>query len=264
KTPGVRYLHDLALARQGYADDEATALQAHFTNTAPAIADVDGDGTEEVVLLASVQNAAQSDRERGVALWVVRSDASRLPAFETPFHAPGFLSGLWDYGDNIVAITNQATVADLDPDRPGKEILFAGFDGKIHAVTAAATELWTAEYTARDDVATGGVVVGDLSGDGIPEVVFASYSTAQGQGALHVLSAAGAELHRLALPGRGGMPVPTLADVDGDGTVEILVSLKDAEDRVESVRVYEVAGSATNCLPWPTGRGNLLRSGWAR
>jgi len=40
-----------------------------------------------------------------------------------------------------------------------------------------------------------------------------------------------------------------------------MVSLKDAEDMQESVYVYRVPGSAMNCLPWPTGRGNLLRSG---
>ncbi len=50
KTPGVRYLHDLALAQQGWADDEETALQAHFTNTPPAIADLDGDGQLEIVV----------------------------------------------------------------------------------------------------------------------------------------------------------------------------------------------------------------------
>lgn len=57
------------------------------------------------------------------------------------------------------------------------------------------------------------------------------------------------------------MPVPSLGDVDGDGGVDIVVSLKDAEDKVESVQVYRVPGSAMNCLPWPTGRGNLLRNG---
>jgi hypothetical protein len=57
------------------------------------------------------------------------------------------------------------------------------------------------------------------------------------------------------------MPVPTLADVDGDGALDIVVSLKDAEDKVESVRVYAVPGSAANCLPWPTARGNLRRDG---
>jgi hypothetical protein len=199
-----------------------------------------------------------------VALWVVRSDASRLPDWQTPFHAPGFLSGLWDYGNNIVAITNQVSVADIDPGSAGPELLFAGFDGQIHAVSARAEELWAATYTADPGVATGGIVVADLSGDGRPEIVFTTYSTNEGGGALFVLDAGGNELHRLALPRRGAMPVPTIADAVGDGALEIVVSLKDAEDRVESVLVYSVRGSSDNCLLWPTGRANMLRNGWQR
>ncbi|MFO0661584.1 MAG: VCBS repeat-containing protein [Polyangiaceae bacterium] len=107
-------------------------------------------------------------------------------------------------------------------------------------------------------------MVGDLSGDGVPEIVFNSYSQDNDKSALYVLDAAGNQLHKISLPTRGAMPVPTLADVDGDGSVEIVVSLKDAEDKVESVRVYTVPGSKTNCLLWPTGRGNLLRNGWVR
>jgi hypothetical protein len=265
KTPGVRYLHDLALAQQGYADDEESALQAHFTNTAPAIADLDGDGTPEILLLASVQNASQSDREKGVALWALHSDASRLAGWETPFHAKGFLAGLWDYeGENVVGATNQVTVADLDPTRPGPELVFADFNGTIHAVGADAQEMWTYTYTLDPNVLTGGVVVGDLSGDGKPEVVFNTYTIDDGKGALVILDAGGNLQHKLDLPRRGAMPVPTLADVDGDGTVDIVVSLKDAEDKVESVRVYRVPGSSTNCLLWPTGRGNLMRNAWVR
>ena len=71
-------------------------------------------------------------------------------------------------------------------------------------------------------------------------------------------------LHRVALPDRGAMPVPTVADVDGDGTLEIVVSLKDAVDRERQVFVYSVPGSGTRCLPWPTGRGNLRRTGCVR
>ena len=40
------------------------------------------------------------------------------------------------------------------------------------------------------------------------------------------------------------------------------VSLKDGEDMLESVLVYTVAGSAPNCLLWPTGRANLRRDGY--
>ena len=265
KTPGVRYLFDLKEAKQGYAADEATALQAHFTNTAPAIADLDGDGVPEIVMLGSVQNASQSDRLKGVGLWALHHDATRLEGWATPFHAPGYLAGLWDYdGTNVVAATNQVTIADIDPSHPGPEMIFAGFDGRIHAVTADAKELWAITYTTDANVLTGGVVVGDLSGDGIPEIVFNTYSIDQGKAALFVLDAGGNILHQVPLPGRGAMPVPTLADVNGDGTVEIVVSLKDASDKVESAEVFTVPGSSTNCLLWPTGRANLMRNAWVR
>ena len=263
KSPGVRYLHDLAEAQQGWAPDEDSALQAHFTNTAPAIADLDEDGTPEVVMLGSVQNAAQSDRLRGVAVWAVRADVSRLPGFEQPVHLPDYLAGLWDYeGTNVVAATNQVSIADINPEAPGKEIVFAGFDGRIHAVGSDGAVLWSSSYTQSDRVLTGGVVIGDLNRDGVPEIVFASYSPDEDQSALFVLDAGGNILHQVPLPRRGAMAVPTLADLDGLGTVEILVSLKDAEDMVESVLVFTVPGSADNCLPWPTGRGTWRRDGW--
>ena len=263
KTPGVRYLHAIEEAQMGWAPDEQTANQAHFTNTAPAIADLDGDGQSEVIMLGSVQNAAQNDRERGVALWVVGADAKRRPGFETPAHAPDFLAGLWDFeGTNLVGATNQVSVADIDADEPGLEVVFAGFDGKIHAVSADGRFLWSTSYTTSTNVLTAGVAIADLSADGIPEIVFNSYGTEDESGALFILDAGGNLLHQVPLPRRGAMPVPTLADVDDDGVLDIVVSLKDAEDGVESVRIYRVPSAQTNCVLWPTGRGNDLRNGW--
>lgn len=276
KTPGVRYLHTLSQAQQGYADDEETESQAHFTNTPPAIADVDGDGKPDIVMLGSVQNAAQTDRLRGVGLWLLRPDASRLPGWESPFHAPGYVVGLADgfaHGleddgidgaSNLVGATNQVTVADIDAAHAGREMVFAGFDGKIHAVAADKSELWSTPYAEDGRALTGGVVVADLSADGSPEIVLATYSPDDGGGKLFVLGATGAVLHALPLPKRGAMAVPTIADVDGDGSLEIVVSLKDAEPGGESVHIYAVPGSKNNCMPWPTGRANLLRNGWVR
>jgi hypothetical protein len=263
KTPGVRYLHDLALAQQGWSNNQDVDLQSEFTCTAPAIADVDGDGANEIVLLGHVKNASGTDLLKGVAMWVVRPDASRIPGWEAPFHAPDYLAGLESFqGTNIVGTTNQVAVADINPDKPGPEFIFAGFDGKIHTVASDKSELWSFVYTTDTTVLTGGVVVGDLSGDGISEIVFNTYSTDNDKGALFVLDASGNELHRVPLPRRGAMPVPTLADIDNNGTVEIVVSLKDAEDNVESVLVYTVSSSSANNLAWPTGRGNPLRNGW--
>ena len=260
KYSGIRMMLDYRLAQQGYADDEAVDLQGHFTNTAPAIADLDGDGTGEVILLGSVQTTDQNDRERGVALWVTRADGTRPDAWLVPPHFPDYRSGLWDFEDNVVAATNQVAVAELDPARVGPELVFAGFDGRIHAVDARGAVLWARDFAQRDTEVTGGVVIADLSGDGIPEIVFTTYSA--GGGRLLVLDAAGNQRHAIALPGRGAMPVPTIADVDGDGTLDIVVSLKGGEDREPQTLIYRVPASSTNCLPWPTGRGNVRRDGY--
>lgn len=263
KVQGVRFLHDYALARQGYADDEDSANQAHFTNSAPAIADLDGDGRNEIIVVGSVQNASQRDRQRGAALWVLNSDASRAQGWESPLHVPMYRAGLRDFdGTNVVALTQQPSVAELDPSAPGREIVFAGFDGAVHLVTARREQRWRYEYTTASDVLTAGVAVGDLSGDGVPELVFATYSPRMDASALYVVGADGALQHRVALPRRGAMSVPTLADVDGDGAVEIVVALKDGEDRARSALVFTVPGSHTACLPWPTGRANLWRNGY--
>jgi hypothetical protein len=262
KFMGIRFLHDYGEAQQGWAEDEESANQAHFTNSAPAIADMDGDGVAELVALASVQNASQDDRERGVALWVIESDGRRPAGWEEPFAEPDYLAGLWDFeGTNVVAATNQIAVVDLDPDRAGPEVVFAGFDGRIHAVSAKPDEMWSFRYTDSTQVLTGGVAVADLSSDGVPEVVFATYSPDDGQSALFVLDGGGNPIAQLPLPGRGAMSVPTIADLDGDGELEIAVSLKD-ESAEGEVLLYSVPGSGEDCLLWPTGRGNFRRDGY--
>jgi hypothetical protein len=259
KFPGIRWMVDYSLAQQGYSDNESADEQAHFTNTAPAIADIDGDGKAELIVLGSIQNVSQDDRERGVGLFVAHADGTRPEAWIAPPRFPDYRGGLWDGEDNIVGITNQVTVADLDPQHPGPELVFAGFDGRIHAVDAQGQELWARTYTTEDKVWTSGVAIADLSGDGSPEVVLTTYSPSGGD--LLVLDAGGNIAHRIALGGRGAMPVPTIADADGDGDLDIVVSLKDAVDKMRSVLVYEVPGSANNCVLWPTSRGNDRRDG---
>ncbi|HWU89879.1 MAG TPA: PQQ-binding-like beta-propeller repeat protein [Kofleriaceae bacterium] len=260
KFSGIRWMVDYDLAQQGYANDESRDEQAHFTNTAPTIADLDGDGSPELISLGSIQNAAQTDRERGVGLFVARCDGTRPDAWITPPRFPDYRGGLWDGGDNIVGITNQVTVANIDPGHPGPELVFAGFDGRIHAVDARGTKLWTRTYTGASDVWTAGIVAADLSGDGSPELVFTTYGPSGGD--LIILDAGGNIQHRIPLGGRGAMPVPTIADADGDGDLDIIVSLKDAVDRERSVLVFDVPGSSANCLLWPTGRGNFRRDGY--
>ncbi len=54
----------------------------------------------------------------------------------------------------------------------------------------------------------------------------------------------------------GWFSSPGLVDLNGDGTLEIVLLTFD-----HGVDVFTVPGSGSSCLPWPTGRGNLLRNG---
>jgi hypothetical protein len=56
--------------------------------------------------------------------------------------------------------------------------------------------------------------------------------------------------------GIGVAAAPSIGDLTGNGTLEIVLTTFD-----HGVDVYTVPGSGTSCLPWPTGRGNLLRNG---
>jgi len=49
---------------------------------------------------------------------------------------------------------------------------------------------------------------------------------------------------------------PSIGDLNHDGHLDIVVSTFD-----HGLDVYRVPGSKARRAPWPTGRGNLLRSG---
>lgn len=166
-------------------------------------------------------------------------------------------------GGNIIDVTAAPAVADLDNDGQ-KEILFQSYDGHLYAVRYTddpdRRQLWRFSFAAGGARFASEPVIGDLNGDLRPEILFTTYETTDGEGALIVLDADGNQLFELPLPGRGAMAAPTLADLDGDDELELIVNLKDA--REEGIFIYDLPGSRkTDLIPWPTGRGNFLRNG---
>jgi hypothetical protein len=144
------------------------------------------------------------------------------------------------------------------------EIIAALPGGKVYAVGPDGSRLWTAKYAPRRaKTFASEVVAADLNKDGTPELVFGTYALRRNAGQLVVLSAQGKKLSvtRLKKQGRDGNGIgvaaaPSIGDLTGDGTLEIVLTTFD-----HGIDVYTVPGSGTGCLPWPTGRGNPLRNG---
>ena len=239
-----------------------------WTASPPNIVDLDGDGDNEVLGVPNVEMHEPYETQ-AYALMVLEGaygDGARsamrlsgweeLPRGERPILVDG-----WYPPRGVPAA---ATVNLQGNDRP--EILVSLNDGFLYAFDSNAEVLWQFNYRHGHQVMYASEpVVADLSQDGSPEVLFATYGSPDvtSSGNLVVLAADGTLLHDIPLPnpgsngnGNGAPAAPSVGDLDGDGELEIFVQTFD-----HGLDVFTVPGSGTACLPWPTARGGPLRMG---
>jgi hypothetical protein len=239
-----------------------------WTASPPTFADLDGAGRNQVI---GFPNAETHDPyvTQAYAFTVLDgmygdggASAMRHPGFETLLMSQQpVVRADGDYypPSGIPAPAIASIVGDARP-----EVVVSLNDGFVYAFSPDNQVLW------KYDVTHGAAhqfmsepVIADLNDDGVPEVVFGTYSLDANGGHLVVLDNAGSLLHDIVLPNQGmngngiGIPAaPTIGDLDGDGQLEIAVLTFD-----HGVDVFTVPGSKTSCLLWPTGRGNWLRNG---
>jgi hypothetical protein len=255
--------HDLALSMQGWG----TGARSEFTSSPPVTADLFGDGVPRIILAGDHEHTLSTEN-KGTEVWVVNRDLRRPAGWEWPKDTGMPLGGLDYLGPNIVHTMPSPSVANLDGSS-GLKILVPGYDGKIHVYNADGTVFWEYAFSTVATPYTGAseALVADLNGDGVPEVIFTTFTSGDFGNPdipahLIILSSSGALLRKLELPDRGSMAAPTIADLDGDGDLEIVVSLKDqVGGGLGGVQIYDVPGSSDNCVMWGTGRGGLLRKG---
>jgi hypothetical protein len=239
-----------------------------WTASPPSVADLDGDGHNEVIGLPNAEMKEPYETQNyafmvldGAQNGGVRSARRHRGFTNPPLSRKPAVRGPSDYypPSGIPAPTIVNIAGDRRP-----EIVAAVPDGYVYAIGPTGKRLWRYDY-AHGSAKTfaSEVVAADLNRDGVSELVFGTYGAAPRSGRLVVLSARGKRIYDKRLRHQGhdgngiGVPAaPSIGDLNGDGRLEIVLTTFD-----HGIDVYRVPGSATNSLPWPTGRGNLLRNG---
>jgi hypothetical protein len=271
---GFHYSHAVDL--RGYANCSAGTPplepRPNFADTAPAFADVNGDGVKEIVFVGNQYDCRTSPyTDLYHTPYILNVDRTRWAgsgfdwtSLPVPDSAAAPLSE--DYNVIETAQPNPA-LADLDGD--GRlEILYASYDGRLHAYWLDRTEhgSWPFEVTNSGEgfirFASEPAVV-DLDGNGQAEVIFTTWtqkgSNAAGQ--LVIASSTGAQLYAVNLPRSsdnwdGAMAAPTVANIDADADLEVVVGTAHT-----GLVAYDLPGSSGARVLWGTGRGGYLRAG---
>lgn len=260
-----------AVDLRGYANC-GTEHRPNFADSAPVIADLDGDGTREIVVVGNVYDCGRSPyRSLYQMPFVLRADRSRWSAAgrdwtAIPAPRPGSGPRSEDYEVIETALPNPA-VADLDGDGAA-EILYPSYDGRLHALWLDRTEHggWPFTVPGPGYAFASEPAVADLDGDGQAEVIFTSWPPkASGQrGKLLVVDAQGREIHAVTLPPargggwNGGLGAPTLARLVAGGDLWAFVGTSGS-----GVVAYQLPGTGAARILWGTGRGGPLRRGVA-
>ena len=251
-------------------DARAERYRANFAHGPALIADMNGDGQPEVAAVGNMYDCIAGYPSRYHAPFLFNPDRSRFAAGGYDWRLAPVDTGAPLTEDYNLIENNQPNpvAADLDGDGV-KELLYASYDGRVHAFWLDRSEHGAWPYSVYNPAegffrfASEPVVV-DLDADGAAEVLFTSWAQkgTGASGALYVLNALGNPLHVVALPPafgspdwNGGLPAPTLANIDADPELEVVVNSAHA-----GVVAYDLPGSAAARVLWGTGRGNFQRS----
>lgn len=263
---------DDAVDVRGYANC-GTEHRPNFANSAPSLIDVNGDGVLEIIVVGNVYNCA-TDPYTDLAYlpFIFNKDRTRWAASGYDWTAIPPLGGSsgaalsQDYSVIESALPNPA-VADLDGDGI-KELLYASYDGKLHAFWMDKTEHanwpFNVATLAGDMAFASEPTIADLDNDGKAEVIFGTWPRTGGgrTGKLVITDWQGNLLHQVALPAplggdwNGVLAAPTLANIDADADLEVVLGTAHS-----GVVAYDLPNSTNARVLWGTGRGSFLRTG---
>ncbi|NIA14469.1 MAG: PQQ-binding-like beta-propeller repeat protein [Nitrospiraceae bacterium] len=205
----------------------------------PAVADLDGNGRDNVVAADGTGQLAALD-DAGKPLWTVQ-----LPAGVEPHSCPAIvnLDGgptpeilVGDLAGNLSCFSHDGTLlwrftgdgtrmgpvlaADIY-DTPGLEVIVTSHDGHIYALTAQGQWLWDL-YTPDDLFPNTSPILADVDGNAVPELYIA--------GGLHHFYRIDLQTHAIVLAENVYLHINgamAAADIDNDGLDEVIFGNKN-------------------------------------
>lgn len=220
----------------------------------PAAADFDGDGQGEVLWTLRDWYSAS------VTVWSFNArnhDGNNVSGF--PQHAPG---ATWDSN----AFEVPFVVADLDGDGDLEAVAAHTLGNNAHYYRISAfdelgTRLFTRDFSSTTESAVS-LDFGDVNGDGVKEIAVVSREAFQNADInLHVLDADGNSwpgypVYLYHMSGTDSVAgTPFLADLDGDGDLEVVVGINGYQSKV---RAYHHDGTPVAGWPIQIGSSNQL------
>jgi hypothetical protein len=263
---------DQAVDLRGYANC-GVEHRPNFADSAPVIADLDGNGTPEIIVVGNVYNCGTNPYTSLYQMpFIFNADRSRWSGsgFDwTVIPVPDGSAGPISENYNVIETAEpNPAIADLDGDGQ-QEILYASYDGRLHVYWLDKTEHGNWPYQVNHPGEgllrfSSEPVVADLDNNGRAEVIFTSWvqKGTNRSGKLHILDYLGNVLWEVDLPPakngtwNGSLTAPTLANIDLDPDLELVMQTAQS-----GVVAYDLPGTADARILWGTGRGSYLRSG---
>lgn len=213
----------------------------------PAVADFDGSGGREIVLglgngtavaFASNGDASWTASVNGSVTWSAHGDVDDDPAREFLVASTEGTVAAIDGGNGSVewsrSLSAYAAVGPpLDGDGDGSlEVYATDRSGRLYALAGATGEtVWTTRLTDAEVQMTPPPRVGDVTGDGSPDLVAVT-----NDGRVAVVNPGSGDLRGSYRRNASLYTHATLADTDGDGTEEVYVVYGDGRAVALSVQ----------------------------